>query len=228
MQMYMSNLTKFRNNYFFIIFICVFLLFTFISCDKNFKDKTQKTKNAYKELSEEEIIDNFFKSFDEIDFKKNLGNRIKPDLDLTKFEVLGGFPKSLKKLKNKELSFSIEFVNIKNEEEKGCLIIFYTLRANPSDSDKWDIYLTDFKYIPSEDGYRVYNGPINYNLHIDGTCEEDETKYGIMLMPIEGWLPYNKKNIPLYIMSVTEGKLIFEVPENDEYFLYFSSNYDGI
>ncbi len=67
-----------------------------------------------------------------------------------------------------------------------------------------------------------------YGLETDGTCSEDETRYGFTLVPVGGWLPYDEKVIPDYILSFTETEMIFEAPSDDEYFLYQSSYFDGI
>lgn len=223
MQMCMLNSNRIKT------LSLLFFMVLLFSCNKKEKKLSIVHTDDYEDvISENQMIDDFFSKYDVSILENAIGKRIKDDLDVTQYISYGGYPMSLIDFLSKDLAYYVGFINKKDNFEKGCIVVFIkTCKVDnvPNESQE---YLVDAKFIPSKDGYRVYNGPINYNLHIDGTCEEDETKYGIMLMPIEGWLPYNKKNIPLYIMSVTEGKLIFEVPENDEYFLYFSSNYDGI
>ncbi len=211
--MYMLNLIRLKNKNCFIFFTLLIMIFT--SCSKG-------EKIPYSEI---EIVDKFFENYDESIVKEKIGKLIKLNLVPSEYIVFGGFPWALKKYETKEKSYRVSFVNINKEREKGCLILFYRFIYNELHPKYWDAYLLDAKYIPSKEGYEVHEEYLGYNLHNDGTCEEDNTRYGITLIPVDGWYPSDTKVIPMYILSFTEEKMIFDVPTDDEYFLYFNSHY---
>ena len=208
---------KFR----FILTFFLILFISFISC----KDDKKKTSSP---ISENFLLDNFFNTFDEKLLSEAIGKKINIDLNTEKFIAYGGFPFAMKQFINKELTFYVGFINVVNDFEKGCVILYIKQTKISNTEDTWEATLLDAKYIPSKKGYRVHQNYICYDLKSDGTCKEDNTKYGITLMPLNGWLPYDKKNVPDYILSFFEDRMEFSKPEDDKYFLYYSSHYDGI
>lgn len=204
----------------------IFLFSVFISCNKTEKNSFSITQEN--NISENYLLEMFFNTYDEKILNDAIGKRISIDLNTDKFIAYGGFPFAMKKFLKKDLTYYVGFINVLNEFEKGCVILYIKQTKSSEIEDIWEATLLDAKYIPAKKGYRVHQDYICYNLKSNGTCEEDLNKYGIILRPLDGWLPYDIKNIPDYILSFSENELIFSKPLDDNYFLYYSSHFDGI
>ena len=193
------------------LIIAMLVLLLFVSCAKTKEtDKNDEEEMSLSDIvSETKLLDSFFESFDETLLSECIGKKIETDLDTEKYIAYGGFPFALKKFLSKEQSFYVGFINIAENREKGCVILFIKHSKDDDSDDIWNSYLLDAKYIPAKEGYRVHEDYICYDLRQDGTCKEDQTKYGITLMPLNGWLSYNVKHIPMYILSFSEDKMIF-------------------
>ncbi|MCQ2613809.1 MAG: hypothetical protein MJ183_09450 [Treponemataceae bacterium] len=67
-------------------------------------------------------------------------------------------PRALRAYRTKQKYFSVDFVNKDDELDKGCAVLFFTHIKKDTESQSYDSYLTDVKFIPAKEGYRVYEG----------------------------------------------------------------------
>lgn len=228
MQISMWNLIKLVNRSG-VVLVCLCTLF--LSCTKKTERNEGEVKtdiSVVQSYSYKGMLNEFFDTLDVSILERKKNCIIIFDYDPNEYTVYGGMPKALRAYRTKQKYFSVDFVNKDDRLDKGCAVLFFTHIKKDVESQTYDSYLIDVKYIPAKEGYCVYEHFLCYGLGTDGTCSEDEERYGFTLIPIGGWLPYDKKVIPDYILSFTETKMIFEEPSDNKYFLYQSSNFDGI
>ncbi len=205
----------------FDILIVLCTVFLFSSC----KEKSET-------FSENVMIESFFSEYETSVLGNAKGKTVIRDLDLTKYLSYGYSSEEeywqTLNLQNSDLiRYIVTFVSIKEKQDKGCVALFLKEQRRSLKS-QWICSLIDAEFIPASKGKWVYARNLDYALKDDKSTSVDTDRVGLILMPIDGWLSEDTKHFPMYILSITEDDMIIEKPQDEEFFIYFSSDYDGI
>lgn len=230
MQMFMYVL-KSRKESFALILVCIFMI-AFMGCKS--KNSTQNVEEIIEEeivvYSENELFDEFFETMDFSVITDKIGCFISSkNINYDRYSYTFETPESLRRYMTIEKRYSIAFCQMKDAKDKGMVILFKHKFYNEEHPDSYDLVLVDAIHIECGEGQSVFEDYLRsgYNPK-DDTCRVDEKRYGIVIYDEMEFLPRGVFFPLNYILSVTEDKLILEVPEDDTYFLYYMTRFDGV